>query len=689
MGIFATVFIIAILVTGGYFVLQAIGGEDNPFLSVANIGDQCNVAGSGTTDNKFTCPSECDVIGFSTCTTQTGDTAIVVARAKNALYGENGHWIALANDFNQLEGYNYENSVSSYTLYQGQEVITLPYGFKGFISEVGVFRDNGLFVAKDPSASLSSNNKWWRYRLGSGANTNPNVLDNCQNTEICDGTTNAFICETPWNIKSGSGAILESGTISYSGKESGTYQTPIKRIGQNEVFNFAGSINWAVIDTSDSCAIDTCNTEKTGIIRCIEENSCSVKADEVEFCPTGEFCVDEFNGQVIPAICSAPFETEMSIEGGFNTGEPIEFTYTISSDRVNNALVTFKLFDTRNRDQVLAIAGPTSLTIPTTKTITFPAQSLVGTYEILVEKQYEGNKVSDEVYDFRIGSPLTLTMKIPYSELTGTNLLSGSPFFVDVQVSENGVPTTELASVLGTAKLQTSTGIKTIDLPNPIVVNDLYRFVFTIEEPGLFSFEANADKFGVLSNTEKREAEIREGKINVEFIDLGLITNAKPGVLTVKFQTKDPFDNFMEANLESVKIIPSGASTGVGDVLVTDQVNAVSKGIYQFDYNFESGAYIIEIRASAPGFPGVTIKKTPSINIDQTAPDVECSSSAQCQTGYICSSDKKCVKEDQPVLLYAILIFAGIFLIFVIIIIINLLRKRRSAPKEISIGGGL
>jgi hypothetical protein len=161
-----------------------------------------------------------------------------------------------------------------------------------------------------------------------------------------------------------------------------------------------------------------------------------------------------------------------------------------------------------------------------------------------------------------------------------------------------------------------------------------------------------------------------------------LISNV-PGSLTITFETLDYAGEYLDTQNE-VKIIPSGASVGRDDIIVTNLVQRKSKGKYEFTYNFDRGTYIIEIKSTSNLYSIETSLKSPSIFIEEGNTPPECTESTQCDAGRICLNNK-CVEKDPPFGLYFGIGAISIFVIILLIIIINLMRKSRN----INLGGGL
>jgi len=699
---------------GGIF--EKIAGEREP-LSIGDVPTGCNIAGSGTTDYEFTCPGICDVNGWNECTNRVVVDGNVVARTDLDFskgikyywldiqnYLQKGHAIRVSpkalrisgDDSTLSRGYFIREGTSvgsnsvilcninqlvtfDQTFETGQKIsfCIVEYGRDYALSYISPGQKGSSFIILSPSSKVGD-------IIPDSINSESEYAE--RNQEVYSSTggyySSSYQCSEDWKIYSSGGSLKDSGSSTYSSTSSGKYQTGVKRLTSGEKFNFPGKITYAVIDSTQACVIDICNADKSSVIKCIQNtNRCLVKSSQLETCNIGEFCVDSPSG----ASCQEPFDSSLVIDDGFTVNDPIVFTYKIDSDRINSAYVTFKLVDTRDTNKILAIAGPTNLNFPSTKTITFPAQDLIGTYRILVEKDYGGNTLTPETYDFRIGNPLQVVLKIPYSPLTGTQLFTGGDIYVDVEVNENGVPTTEIANVIMNAKLKKSNGVTvTLNTPNPQIKNDAYRYIYKVDEPGLFSVEAKADKFGVISNTEKREVEVRSPRIDIGFTNIGSLVKSQPGTLIVKFETKNYAGDYLDTQ-NTMKLIPAGASVGRQDIDVSSYITRTDTGKYEMSYNFEEGTYIIEVKSTASQYNIISELRSPSLDVKKENVVPECTSSEQCGAGEICLNNQ-CSVKDPPVGLYFAVGIVSLFVIILLLIIINLIRKSKKSKIDAGFG---
>lgn len=682
--------ILLVFVIGGYFLFSSGFFEQ----AALPLNEQCYVVSSGVTQNAFQCDGgKCLVRVSDECSgSPKTSESVVIARARDSLYGDRGgadvpnsaHWIALDNpktDYYDLESWVMTSTLSSTLRGADKTMFDLPYGWEGFISDYdGKHR---LYIPVPNEV-----NKYYYYTQKAGADLDPTVKYDCRDQELCQGELSVYECSKDILVNN----VLHS-TITYKAKSPGSYISDVITLmqGQN-VTASGGKIEWVVTDDSKACSISKCNDDGTGYFAC-STGQCPALSTTLTKCNDGEICVQSGPGG--GAACSAPFTTSGEILSGRTAGDPVAFKYTIKSNTISSVYITYKLVDISDRSQPVDIKPDVQTSLPSDKTITFNPLS-VGSYEIIVEKTYNGKSVAAEVYPFIVGAQLTTNVFIPQSPLTGTNLIVGSPFYVDVQAVENDMVVTELVSIDVKATLtDVNNKIETVSIPTGQLKStpngDVMRYTFTLDKAGKFNFEAAAKKFGVPSKAKSRTADIKPSKIAIAFSNMGYLVNIPPGTKTVMFETKDPFDNYIDVNYK-VKVIPAGAAQGTGDVDVTNKVTKQSgltnTGKYQFDFEFKTGAYIIEIyQVTAPGYSVDSSIKSPSINVDATASPPECVSSTDCAAGYICL-DGKCEQKEPPYMLYILLMGGGIILIILVVVIVRLMR-RKSAPNIPMTGGGL
>ncbi|MBU0958213.1 MAG: hypothetical protein KKF56_05385 [Nanoarchaeota archaeon] len=183
----------------GVFVLGIIG-----LLFFINKDNGLNISTSGLqASGSYECLSgyTCEATPILKCINPTSEERIVIARVQDFNYGENypQHWIALANEYGNLESWTYSSlvihSVTLYLDYNPQywhkdfTLFDLPYDREGFFTTCSIGSDKCLYVIQSASAG-----KYYMYKQRTGADINPEQLYNCEGRELCSGTQSMYSC---------------------------------------------------------------------------------------------------------------------------------------------------------------------------------------------------------------------------------------------------------------------------------------------------------------------------------------------------------------------------------------------------------------------------------------------------------------------------------------------------------------
>lgn len=632
-------------------------------LTVGEIPSGCNVVGSGTTDNVFTCTSQCDVNGFDTCTSQTGEQQIVVFRtnAKSSNDYENAEtWIAI-------------NGVpSGKSLTETSNLIGYcPTGSHGNIVGGVLSMDtphNNDIRIYNSRIYIVIGSDMFRYDVCDSADLSltPKEPYTSNNQEIYSGTTNAYLCEKEWKITK-SGQTINSGIATYSGGSSGDYETGVKRLNRNEVFEFSGRISYAIIDATQSCIIDTCNIENTGYYKCIEDNNgCKVKSNSLTLCSEGEFCIQKPSG----AECSIPFDifyefqdANENTKTGFGIDEDIYFDLLTNSQTINNAILDISLLDSQNN---VIVTKTRTITYPNTQSLIldFPSQSDTGLYKIRLDISFEDKQVSRE-YEFRVANPISLSIRA-FSEGAGTTLFTNEPSIVEFRVFDDaGNPTSANTNLI------LDINGKTIQSPIPITKTlGVYQYIVVVQEDGILNAIGSAEKLG-FTKTQTAEFIVKPADIRIEFLNIGLLQDIKLGAYTIEFETRNPQGDLINTQNSVEVILPAGTKQSLTSI-------QGSNGKYSFVYNFNTeGGYKIKIRSETIGYTPKEVE-SPFINVIKEGGDIlECDSSDDCGLGKICVNNKCTDESPGSSILVYLLIGGSILLVVVIVILIIKLKKRK------------
>lgn len=676
-----------ILALGSYFYFF------NPFEeSMLPLKDQCYVVSSGTLQNSFPCDGgKCDVRVSDFCNSKSPDTSVVSFRTNllakdltSAGWSVTGKWIAYdVTGDGTLECFsqntNNLGANKKFTSYVQTPAVVGGYRWNSDYSYIFVSNDP-LFKTNYGVLSIGAN-KQLAFLSGSGCDLTSTTKEpyKTNGQEMYSGTTSSYQCSKDIYVD---GKLLT--TITYSNKDAGKYESAVIHLNKGQKLESSGAdIEWAVVDDSKACSASKCNDQKTGYYAC-STGTCPTLSSTLVKCGSGEYCTQSGSGGA--AMCGAPFETHGEVISGRTAGEPITFEYLISSPTVSLVTITYRLININDRSKNLDISSNNAVSLPTSKkTITFAGQG-IGSYEIIVEKTYSGATVANEVYPFVIGSALTTQVFVPQSPLTGTNLIVGSPFYVDAQALEGAIVVTELSEFdVKATLLDVNNVVKTLTVsPGQIKstqTGSVMRYTFIVTEPGKFTFEAAAKKYGVPSDKKSRTADVKPSKISISFTNIAHLVNMQPGEQTVTFETTDPMEQLIDVDYH-VELIPSGAAQGTEDIDVTSSVKKQTgldnTGKYEFTYNFQTGTYIIEVsKVTATGYSIESVAKSPSINVDPTATVKECISSEECSAGKVCI-DNTCVDKEPPYMLYFLIIGISVIVIVLIVVIVKMARRKKA-----------
>lgn len=694
-GKLAVFLIIVGLIIGGYFVIKSLGGDNNPFLSVSNIGQQCNLAGTGTTDNKFTCPSECDVVGWNTCEQQTGQdlvlfrTNFVATDLTNTNFNIQGKWIAYdVNGDGQLECFTTQTTKSPTCNRPFLSEITTPFlnnfVWKASFSEIFVQQPGGSCVDK-----LGAN-KDLRFLAGTGCELSPTSIPSYRNSGqeiLAGGQGQSYICETPYTITNANGQVVKSSKTAYGGKNSGEYNTGVLRLTEGQSLNFGGKINWAVIDASQSCAIDSCNADKTGIIKCIEDsNQCRVKDSNVQMCNTGEVCVDRDGSSVIPARCESPVDIAeygfQDAEGedvaGYTTDQPIYFIYRLTSELASNAQVTFDLVDVNGGLKERKIE---SVNFPQTQAnvIQFQNPGEIGNFKVIVKISYDGKPTTPQEFEFSVANEFSMEI-IGSSAGTVKTIYTNAPAIIELRVfGGDGKFTTADTSVKATLiQGNQKTEIQPFDTKKETGIYSYYYNLPNIQVDSVLRAEASATKLG-LTITKTKDLIVKPAFIDLTFTNVANLVDLDEGISkTIKFTTKDPQGDPVNVDSLIISVIePSGKT----EPLSSSNIRNTGAGNYEFDYSFNkgSGAYFFKVDASKQLFNSKSLT-TPAINVIQGGGQgLECTENAQCGVGKICVSNQCVDNVETPTYIY---IVWGLIFVLVVVVIIVVVRVARRPKKQ-------
>lgn len=677
--IIASIILVLILVVGAYFVINSFSDEDGPPLLA--IGDQCNLAGSGTIDNVFTCPSNCDVFVTKECNVATSEARVIFRTNANSKEDYNTRtslkWVAIRgiisgstfNPTDNLQVYCVSSSAGGSR--------TSPINIDT-VYNTRLWAWNGnLYVETGSTGDVIRqyylcNNQIDQATLNTATQSTP--VPGYSSKERLGGTDQAYSCSTPYYVNS----VLR-GNAQYSGSNSGTAVSNVFRIGDGDRVTFSGDITYAIIDESNACVVSTCNSLNTGYTKCEVVNGCPQKTTNVD-CNLGEVCQNGATG----AKCISPIQfltagfqdQEGTTRGGFAVGEDIYFSYHISSDTAHNANVIIELRDLSNN---LITSKIEQLTFPnpTTKVVSFTGLQNTGTYKVVLKVTYDGDKtVTPQEYQFRVAN--TISMEIVGSSAGAVKTIyTNAPAIVEIKVfGEDGKFTsaeTTLSATLVEGNKRTPVTPSTTDFKDGV-----YDYIFNlpaVQVDAILQVTGSANKLGFRIEQTK-DLVVKPANVNIEFSNIGLLQDLDTGISkTVTIETKNPQLDFIDVDSIVVTAELPGGRTDTTPI----NVQRTALGKYEFTYTFgqTSGAYFFNVNAQKTGFISRPLKSS-AINV---APGggtgYECVENNECGTGKICVSNS-CVEDNvggSTFIWYAIYFVGAILIVFIIIVVVRIARR--------------
>lgn len=650
-----------------------------PFFSVStSTGSEIVDQGQSPSYN---CPigvSYCRVKGVMDCNLIKAGSPKVIARTDNSDFSDG--WIAIYNENSQsLQSYCDGGSISS-TSISKSDPINLPFGVIGYLS-YGPFnpcRDTKCIYIVN--TKYSDQNHYFEFEPKScGADLTPTPKYNCQNQEKCEGEISGYSCSGDFLVND---AIKDS--LSYSSTSTpGTRETSWFKINVGDSAEFLGGdssyTKYEAIKEYQICFENFCQGEE-GYIECVNNKP-------GEFIPcTGVYKCS--NGKCVPPIDSIDITIKDGSgkeKAGFILDEDINIFVKIVSG-FTSMNVKMQLRE-GSVDGNVVYEQSKLLGIGELKKFEVSGISEVGTYYVileidvgLTEKVYYGRE-TEEKKSFRVSPSVVLSAPLPYSPTTGTNLFTDSPVYIDLKARDENNNPVQITNYNIDVKLN-GQSIQDAGYVQPLPEPGLYRFVYAFASPGLMTVTASIEKFGVWSKPISYESEIKNLRVITTFTNIGLFRSISPSTQTIKFETKNPFNDYIDTT-NIVKVIPPGASTGAGDIDVSSSVQKVGMGKYEFSHNFDKiGGYQITIQSTAPGYPVGDQPASGTLTVIPGGEPDECVTSEDCSTNEACVNGK-CQPINPPYYLYMFIIGSVILVIILIFVIIKLRKKKSS---EVNIG---
>lgn len=675
LGILAVVFL-AIVLVAGFFIFRDAG-----FLSST---------GSLSQPSPYVCPasaSYCDVTGRMYCDETTDSNPVVIARASSPSYGENGHWVAVSNEFNQLQGWYEEVSSSRANWGTGRQWIRLPYSYWGFEVTSGTTSDKGFWIYENPSSSepnipSQGNYRYFRYKqTGSGANLNPSPQDNCQNTEICSGSIGQYTCQGQFRVETlGGQNVISPKTLSCS-SGSPCSDSETARLNPSEVVSVTGGdrniIFYSEVDLP-SCVQNEC-VGTSGYIPCQD-------GDELPF-----VACDTANGFMCSAgSCQAPFNNVQVVTkdkngittNGFNQNEPFDVFVTISTQlgitkvkaKVNKGSPLGTLV--QEKESVFSSGQ--------TKKFSFDGIVESDTYFVVLEVYFgsEGTIIygteSDERTQFSVSPSFTAVFQPPFQEIDGEintqNLYQNYPVTVILLTTSGTNVFVDYDPVL-TGRI----GGVQFTMPQPVVSRGSYEYTFVPDMSGQLSIEGNA-VYGGVSKPISVRADIIPEDVVTEFTIIANKNVANIGSIPpsmqigqtylFEFETRNRGGQLINVDQNIVKV-DDGAV--VSDI--SSSVISTSTGTYEFSFTpTKRTGYQFTLRSIAAGLVNSREENSGLLQSTDEPPVLQCTVDSDCAFWQSCNSSGRC--ETRVGLIISI-VLGVIFLVLIIIFVVRYIRNRR------------
>lgn len=692
------VIVLGVLALAGIFFFNSDFSGDSPFLSITN---QCNLAGSGTTQNVFSCPSDCDIILSSECNQATSEPTVIFRTNANSKEDYNTRtlptrWIAIRG---LISGSNFIKT-DSLQLY----CVTSSAGASNSRNQINIqtvhntrlFAYNGnLFVETGSTGSTlreySLCNDLVDESLFNEA-TQSSLSIKYANKEIVSGNSDAYSCEVPYFVND-----VEKGKVSYSSDSPGKAMSKLFTIGRNDVVRFSGDITYAIIDQNNACVQSTCNSLNTGYYGCEVQNSCGVRGDFVE-CGTGTVCSETSQG----AVCSSPIDVISSefqdvdgnVRSGYSLEEEIYFSHQVNSESTNKANVITEFRDL-NGNLLDTSIEQVNFPNPTSSVVHFDNPGRTGTYKVILRVEYDnGKKIVPKEFEIRVADQITLEI-IGSSEGSVKTIYTNAPGIVELRTFDESGKSTSAETKVISVKLKEGNKETILTPFDTNFKSGEYQYFYnipSIQFDSLLLVEAEASKLGfTVKKTE--DFIVKPANILIELPNVKNLVDLSPGIIkTVEIQTKNPQQELMD--VDSIKVtatLPSGNKEPVNNI------EKVGIGKYKFDYQFDlpsgiaQGAYFFEVETNKQGF----ISQPKTSQAISVAPDggsgLECTNNNQCGVSQICSNNQ-CVADTGGgnVLFYvfvSILSVGGIFMVFIIYRLIK--SKKSQVSSSVTGFGGL
>ena len=622
--------------------------------------------------------------------------------ARFSEYNKPGAWIAIDTGRNVLDGYSYDGS-GVLLINENQEicrpvycinnerciscpsrliptidtdlwrlVLTLSDGRKIYLyySQIYIFRENNIFD---------------RYTLSSLADLTPTPKEPYSSTgrEILRrGVSDKdYSCSGEFRVEKSrmDRTLLYQERLNCDSINPCQDSSVQKRIEPGNIASIlegdVNTIGYKVFKDIETCIVDVCNPEGTGIIRCINKRPSS----NIEQCDVanGFICSeDQTSASCVQSVglTSSKLTTDSGLEvQGFNINESINYKFTLFSRAYTSGKVFVILRDSQNQKiaerELSEVKFDGSL-----NSIRFNSIKETGLYNILVTIPELNIQYSSA--EFRISQEIT--MSISARSGLGSILYSNEEFIIDIKTA-GSLGRTTVDSIL----LDVRQGNNVYTVPSAVVpvedkINDVYIYSFhfipipleSVETQDL-SVEAKVFKGGI-EKIQKRVFTLNRASVQIDFTDDELFKIVSPGVYTLKFETRTPQKELIDTT-NKLSVITDEPKRDISNLIVREGV-----GLYSFAFNFDKvNTYFFELKSDFQGLGSSILASLPmDVQLEGGSPS-ECIENKDCSSGKICS-DNICVSPPDVGIFSWTTVFLIIGVIILIIIIIRTVKKREA-----------
>lgn len=492
--------------------------------------------------------------------------------------------------------------------------------------------------------------------------------------EITSGTTNLYSCSGQFSIND----IKKNDLVYSSATIPGRTETAWYKINPNDRTSIVGGddnyVQYEAINQYETCFADYCQGD-TGFITCTN-NRPGI------FTPcTGILKCS--NGKCSPPISSIDLTIKDSAgkeKIGFGINEPINLYLKAVSSYPMTATVYLREGSPQGLSvwhESRQIQSGVQAKFTTSLSELKKYYALIEIDMGLTEKYYYGDDSIEEKY-LRISPSISNSVNI--KSPTQSRLFINNPVWVEVNVYDaNGPAEPDKINLDIKYKNVQVTNLPNYEIP-PIVSGNVltYKYIFQFATPGQLEVTATSERAGISSLPSSFSAKVEDISIITDFTNIGEFRCIPVSSQTLKFESKNSFGEYVDTTNKLYVVEPD--TTIPKDI--SSLVTRTDEGRYTATYSFtKKGATTFKLESFSSEYNLGSSPRSGVIEVkDGCVPD-ECTQSSDCPTGDICVSGR-CVQKDTPWVLYLTIIGAILVGIILIIIVINLSRK-----KQVNFGG--